>query len=173
MNRVIGNGHDIADIKKTATKIAATGATVSESAILDSIRAIMLISVYRVRGHLLANLDPLGLTPRPAFAELDPKSYGFTEADMDRPIYVDGMLGFQHGDAARDCRYLLQRAYCGSVGVEFMHLQNPEQKSWVQERIEAELNKPHYDKDSKRHILQRLTAGEAFEKFLATKFVGA
>lgn len=156
---------------KSGAAVAAPAAAVSQGAILDSIRAIMLIRVYRVRGHLLANLDPLGLTPRPPHPELDPASYGFTNADMDRPIFVDGMLGFQTA-TLREIMQRLQRTYCGSVGVEFMHMQSPEQKAWVQERIENELNKHQYNKDQKRNILQRLTAGDAFEKFLATKFVG-
>jgi 2-oxoglutarate dehydrogenase E1 component len=170
-DRIIGNGPAPEEIKKAAAKVAEAVGTVSETAILDSIRAIMLIRVYRVRGHLQADLDPLGLTPRPDFSELDPKSYGFTDGDMDRPIYVDGMLGFQHA-TLREILKRLRRTYCGSVGVEFMHMQSPEQKSWIQERVETELNKPHYDKSAKTHILQRLTASEAFEKFLATKFVG-
>ena len=169
-DKIISNGL-ADDMKKTAAKAATAEVPASETAILDSIRAIMMIRVYRVRGHLLANLDPLGLTPRPACSELDPKSYGFTDADMDRAIYVDGMLGFQKA-TLREILQRLQRTYCGSVGVEFMHMQSPEQKSWIQERVENALNKSAYDKDGKRHILQRLTAGDAFEKFLATKFVG-
>jgi 2-oxoglutarate dehydrogenase E1 component len=168
--KIIGNGHAVPDAKKVNGK-AEVSAPVSQGAILDSIRAIMLIRVYRVIGHLQANLDPLGLTQRRVVPELDPKSYGFTEADWDRPIFVDGMLGFQTA-TLRDIIRRLTRTYCGSVGVEFMHIQNSEQKSWIQERVESELNKPKYDKVAKRHILQRLTAGEAFEKFLATKFVG-
>lgn len=169
-DKIIGNGHDAA-LEPKKGDMKAVGATVSESAILDSIRAIMLIRVYRVRGHLLANLDPLGLVQRPPFSELDPKSYGFTEADMDRKIFVDGMMGLQHA-TLREIMAKLKRTYCGSVGVEFMHMQSPEQKSWIQERIESELNAPKYDKNKKVSILQRLTAGDAFEKFLATKFVG-
>ena len=174
-DKIIGNMSGDADSKKPAAKAGASAAPAAagftQGAILDSIRAIMLIRVYRVRGHLLANLDPLGLTPRPPQPELDPKSYGFTDADMDRPIFVDGMLGFQNA-TLREILQKLQRTYCGSVGVEFMHIQNAEHKSWIQERVELELNKPNYAKDSKRNILQRLTAGDAFEKFLATKFVG-
>ncbi len=171
-DRIIGNDNE-PSAKKVASVVtpAAPAGAVSQSAILDSIRAIMLIRVYRVRGHLLANLDPLGLTPRQPNAELDPKSYGFSDNDYDRPIFVDGMLGFQQA-TLREILHRLQRTYCGSVGVEFMHIQNPEHKAWIQERVEAELNKPKYDKDKKRNILQRLTAGDAFEKFLATKFVG-
>jgi len=166
-------GYVDADTKKAvvAKNGAVAGVPVAQSAILDSIRAIMLIRVYRVRGHLLAHLDPLGLTPRPPQPELNPQSYGFTEADMDRPIFVDGMLGFQTA-TLREILQRLQRTYCGSVGVEFMHMQSPEQKAWIQERVETDLNKRQYNKDEKRNILQRLTAGDAFEKFLATKFVG-
>jgi len=175
-NKIIGNAF-AEETKKPAGKgkdaaaAPAAGAPVSQTAILDSVRAIMMIRVYRVRGHLQANLDPLGLTPRPAFSELDPASYGFTEADMDRPIYVDGMIGFQYA-TLREILDRLRSTYCGSVGVEFMHIQSPEQKYWIQEHIENKLNKPTYDKAAKQRILERLTAGEAFEKFLATKFVG-
>lgn len=169
-DKIVGNRSGD-EAPKAAKGAGATAAPVSQAAILDSIRAIMLIRVYRVRGHLEANLDPLGITPRPPHPELDPRSYGFTEADMDRPIFVDGMLGFQTA-TLREIMQRLQRVYCGSAGVEFMHMQSPEQKAWVQERIENELNKPRYDKAGKTHILERLTAGDAFEKFLATKFVG-
>jgi 2-oxoglutarate dehydrogenase E1 component len=168
-DRIISN--DNATGAPKATVAAKSQAPTSPEAIMDSIRAIMLIRVYRVRGHLRVNLDPLGLTPRPPCAELEPKSYGFTDADWDRPIFVDGMLGFQNA-TLRQIMDRLQQTYCGSVGVEFMHMQSQEQKSWIQERVEDTLNKRPYDKNAKRAILQRLTAGDAFEKFLATKFVG-
>ena len=134
-------------------------------------RALWLIRVYRMCGHLLANLDPLGLTPTPYYAELDPKTYGFTEVDYDRPIYIDGTLGFQHA-TIRQIMARLKSTYCGSIGVEFMHIQDPEQTDWLKRRIEESENKPNYDRNAKQRILERLTAGEAFEKFLATKFVG-
>ena len=134
-------------------------------------RALWLIRIYRMRGHLLANLDPLGLTPKPYYAGLDPKSYGFTEADYDRPIFIDGTLGFQQA-TLREILAKLKRTYCGSVGVEYMHMQDQEQTDWLKRRIEETENRPHYDINAKRNILQRLTAGDAFEKFLATKFVG-
>ncbi|MDE2030010.1 MAG: 2-oxoglutarate dehydrogenase E1 component [Alphaproteobacteria bacterium] len=146
-------------------------APVSQQAIVDSIRAIMLIRVYRVRGHLQAQLDPLGLTPVPHHPELDPKSYGFTDADYDRPIFLDGALGFESA-TLREILARLQATYCNRIGVEFMHMQDPAQKSWIQERIEASHNRPAYDTTAKRNLLTRLTAGEAFEKFLAMKFVG-
>ena len=168
--RIIKNGHgDTSEATRTA--LATQSGPASNAAILDSVRAIWLIRVYRMRGHLLANLDPLGLTQTPYYAELDPATYGFTEADYDRPIFSDGTLGFQHA-TIREIMARLKSTYCGTVGVEFMHIQDPEQTDWLKRRIEDSENKPRYDVGAKRHILQRLTAGEAFEKFLATKFVG-
>lgn len=149
---------------------SATGAF-PDGSLLDSIRAIMLIRVYRVRGHLLANLDPLSLAARPYPSELNPKTYGFSEQDMDRPIYIDGMLGFQSA-TLRQILARLQATYCSTIGVEFMHIQDPGQKAWIQERIEQSQNRPQFDVAAKRRILKNLTQAEAFEKFLATKFVG-
>ena len=159
--------------EKPAAK-AADGKNVappSESALLDSLRAMALIRAYRSRGHLAANLDPLGLSQRPTYAELDPQSYGFTEADYDRPIFVDGTLGF-HQATLREILAKVQSIYCQSIGVEYAHIQNREQTDWLKARMENAESGPRYDVKAKRHILQRLTAGEAFEKFLATKFVG-
>ena len=154
-----------------AKKPATDAAAVSETAVLDSLRASMLIRVHRVRGHLAAKLDPLGLTPVPNLPELQPETYGFTEADMDRQIYIDGMLGHQYA-TLREIMAILKATYCGSIGVEFVHTQDAEQKAWIQQRVEAANNRPTYDKATKLHTLQRLTAGDAFERFLATKFVG-
>jgi 2-oxoglutarate dehydrogenase E1 component len=169
-DKIILNGHDEeAATNGHAAALPATDA--SPSAILDSVRAIWLIRVYRMRGHLLANLDPLGLTKTPYYAELDPKTYGFNESDYDRPIFIDGTLGFQRA-TLRQIMARLKRTYCGSVGVEFMHIQDPDQTDWLKRRVEESENQPAYDVDAKRHILERLTAAEAFEKFLATKFVG-
>ena len=168
--RVILNGHGEEESNgHAASMLVSQGA--SNNAILDSVRAIWLIRVYRMRGHLLANLDPLGLTQTPYYAELDPKTYGFTEADYDRPIFIDGTLGFQNA-TIRQIMARLKSTYCGTIGVEFMHIQDPEQADWLKRRIEESENKPNYDRNAKHRILERLTAGEAFEKFLATKFVG-
>ncbi|MFN7190688.1 MAG: 2-oxoglutarate dehydrogenase E1 subunit family protein, partial [Rhodospirillales bacterium] len=106
----------------------------ARAATLDSIRAIMMVRAYRVRGHLAANLDPLGLTNREQHPELDPASYGFTEADMDRKIFIDNVLGM-HSASLREIIAALKTTYCGSIGVEFMHITDPEQKSWIQQRI--------------------------------------
>ncbi len=167
--KIITNGH-AANGHDAAKQIVAAGIS-TDTALLDSLRAIWLIRLYRMRGHLLANLDPLGLTPTPYHADLDPKTHGFTEEDYDRPIFINGTLGWQHA-TLREIMTKLRNTYCGTVGVEFMHIQDQEQADWLKRRIEETENKPHYDVNTKRHTLERLTAGDAFEKFLATKFVG-
>ena len=159
--------------KKAPRTSEASPATlpVSQQAILDSIRAIMLIRVYRVRGHLQAQLDPLGLAPRITTSELDPKSYGFTEDDYYRPIFLNGTLGFENA-TLHEIMARLQATYSGSVGVEFMHIQDSEEKIWIQERMELAQHNAVYSSGAKRDFLKRLTAADGFEKFLATKFVG-
>ena len=143
----------------------------ARAATLDSIRAIMMVRAYRVRGHLAANLDPLGLTNREQHPELDPASYGFTEADMDRKIFIDNVLGM-HSASLREIIAALKTTYCGSIGVEFMHITDPEQKSWIQQRIEGPRNHTDFTERGKRAILERLTAAEGFERYLDKKFVG-
>ncbi len=106
------------------------------AATLDSLRALMMIRVYRVRGHLEAQLDPLGLTVPKPHPELDPATYGFTEADLDRPIFIDNVLGRETA-TLREILAVLRQTYCGPIGVEYMHIQDPEQKAWLQTRIEG------------------------------------
>ncbi len=137
----------------------------------DSIRALMLIRAYRARGHLEADLDPLGLKEKQYHPELDPEHYGFSPSDYDRPIYIGGSLGLETA-SLREIVDVLKETYCGTIGVEFMHLTDPEEKSWIQERIEEPHNKTNFTVNGKRAILQRLTASEIFEKFLHTKHVG-
>ncbi len=141
------------------------------AATLDSIRALMLIRAYRVRGHLEADLDPLGLKPVEPHPELDPKSYGFGEADMDRPIFIDNVLGMETA-TLRQIVEAVRQTYCGKIGVEFMHIQDPAQKAWIQERIESIHNQPNFTETGKRAILERLTAAEGFEQFLNKKYTG-
>lgn len=140
-------------------------------ATLDSIRALMLIRAYRVRGHLRANLDPLGLQDREEHSELDPKSYGFQDKDLDRPIFINYVLGLEQA-TMRDIMTVLEQTYCGSIGVEFMHIQDPDEKSWIQERIERIRNQPEFTVMGKKAILNRLIETEGFEKFLDKKFTG-
>ena len=141
------------------------------AATLDSIRALMLIRAYRVRGHLEANLDPLGLKPMEPHPELDPRTYGFTDADMERPIFIDNVLGLEVA-TLRQIVKAVRETYCGTIGVEYMHIQDPAQKAWIQERIETIHNQTQFTANGKRAILERLTAAEAFEKFLDKKYTG-
>src|SRR6056297_771820 len=118
-------------IKEGAAKagVDATDAAV-RAAVLDSIRALMLIRAYRIRGHLVAHLDPLGMRDQTPHPELDPKSYGFTEADMDRPIFLDNVLGLQHG-SIRQILDIVRRTYCGTFALQYMHISDPEQAAWL------------------------------------------
>jgi 2-oxoglutarate dehydrogenase E1 component len=141
------------------------------AAVSDSLRAFLLMRSYQVRGHLMADLDPLGLMERKYHPELDPKTYGFTEADMDRPIMMGGALGIDTAPL-REIVKLLQDTYSGTIGVEFMHIQAPDQKAWLQQKFEKSRNRPAFSAAEKKHFLKRLTAAEGFEKFLDTKFVG-
>src|ERR1700674_5849486 len=126
-----GNGH-----AALAPAVAALGVAETRQATLDSVRALMLIRSYRIRGHLEAKLDPLGLEKREEHPELDPKTYGFTDADLDRPIFIDNVLGLETA-TPREILSILRDTYCGSIGVEFMHIQDPDQKSWIQRKLEG------------------------------------
>jgi 2-oxoglutarate dehydrogenase E1 component len=150
--------------------VAAAG---DERSIIDSVRALMLVRAYRVRGHLLANLDPLGLQ-KPGTErdhDLDPASYGFTESDWDRPIFLDHVLGYERA-TVRQIMELLRRTYCGTLGVEYMHIQDPDQRAWIQDRMEQARNVPAPTPEERRAILTRLTAAESFERFLDKRFTG-
>ena len=140
-------------------------------ATLDSINALMMIRVYRVRGHLIANYDPLGLEGKALHPELDPKSYGFHEADMDRPIFINNVLGLETA-TPREILKVLRETYCSSIGVEFMHMQEPEERSWIQRRIEGAHNHTKFTFKGKKFIYQRLVEAEGFEQFLDKKYTG-
>jgi 2-oxoglutarate dehydrogenase E1 component len=137
----------------------------------DSIRALMLIRAYRVMGHLAADLDPLGLTERKIHKELRPETYGFTDADLDRPIFIDKVLGLEIA-TVRDILKILRRTYCRQVGVEFMHITSPAQKSWIQERIEGRDKDINFTNEGKRAILNKLMEAETFERFADVKYTG-
>ncbi|MDX6749983.1 2-oxoglutarate dehydrogenase E1 component [Geminicoccaceae bacterium 1502E] len=137
----------------------------------DHLRVIMLIRAYRVRGHLIAKLDPLGLTLKDYHPELDYRSYGFTDADLDREFYLDYVLGLEKA-TLRTIVEVLKKTYSGSVGIEFLHIQDPEQKAWIQERIEGTGGIFDSGAEEKRDILEQLTETEGFEQFLHVKFPG-
>ena len=142
------------------------------AATLDSLRAIMMIRAYRMRGHLKARLDPLGIAITPGDAsELDPAAYGFSEADMDRPIFLDYVLGLETS-TAREILSILRRTYCGAVGVQYMHISTPQEKGWIQERIEGRDKEIVFSKEGKIAILKKLIEAEGFERFLQKRFPG-
>ncbi len=142
-----------------------------QQATRDSIHALMLIRAYRARGHFHANLDPLGLEPQRPEADLDPRSYGFTEADMDRRIFLDRVLGLEFG-TLHEILAILRRTYCQTLGIEFMHISDPAQKAWLQERIEGPDKEISFTREGKRAILNKLVEAEGFEKFSDLKFTG-
>jgi 2-oxoglutarate dehydrogenase E1 component len=124
-----------------------------------------------MRGHLAADLDPLKLKKPESHPELDPASYGFAESDMDRPIFLDKVLGLEHA-TVRQIVDILQRTYCGTLGVEFMHISDPEQKAWIQERIEGAAKAISFTPEGKKAILNKLIEAEGFEQFLNVKYTG-
>jgi 2-oxoglutarate dehydrogenase E1 component len=130
-----------------------------------------LIRAYRVRGHLIADLDPLELTRETHHPDLDPATYGFTEADRDRPIFVNDLLGFTTA-TIRELLEALKATYCGKVGVEYMHIQELEQRRWIQARIEVPRNQTEFTREGKRAILERLTVAETLERFLDRRYTG-
>jgi 2-oxoglutarate dehydrogenase E1 component len=142
-----------------------------QQATRDSIRALMLIRAYRARGHFYADLDPLGLEHPKDEQELEPQSYGFTDNDLDRKIFLDRVLGLEFG-TLREILAIVRRTYCQTLGVEFMHISNPAQKNWMQERIEGPDKEITFTAEGKLAILNKLIEAEGFEKFCDLKFTG-
>ena len=140
-------------------------------ATLDSINALMMIRVYRVRGHLIAKFDPLGLEGQTHHSELDPRTYGFNEEDMDRPIYINHAFGMEMA-TPREIVQVLRETYCGSIGVEFMHIQEPAERAWIRERVESIRNQTQFTPNGRRAIYDRLVEAEGFEAFLQVKHTG-
>jgi len=156
-----------------ADRVTATGASADEvrRAADDSIRAMMLIRTYRVRGHLAADLDPLHLTRRDVPADLTPEYHGFTNADLDRSIYICGVLGFQTA-TIREIVAVLQCNYCGHVGLEYMHINDVNERRFLQARMEGKDAEIHFTPEGKQAILAKVIQAEQWEKFLARKYVG-
>ena len=161
--------------KKIAAKAKETGVEVNDEqikrAVLDSIRAIMLIRAYRIRGHLAADLDPLGMREAASHPELDAKSYGFTDADMDRPIFIDNVLGLELA-SLREILEIVKRTYCGTFALQYMHISDPEQSAWLKERIEGYGKEISFTREGRKAILNKMVEAEGFEKFLHVKYVG-
>ena len=136
----------------------------------DSVRAIMMIRAYRMRGHLHAKLDPLGIAAAVEdYHELSPENYGFTPADYDRKIFIDNVLGLEYATIPEMIE-ILERTYCSTLGVEFMHISNPEEKAWIQARIEGPDKGVAFTPEGKKAILAKLVEAEGYEQFLDVKF---
>ncbi len=161
--------------EKIKKGVARRGAEISDGqvqqAARDSVRAIMMIRAYRMRGHFHAKLDPLNLQPINGEAELDPASYGFTEADYDRKIFIDHVLGLEFATIP-EMLEILRRTYCSTLGVEFMHISDAAEKGWMQERIEGPDKTISFTENGKRAILNKLAEAEGFERFLDVKYTG-
>jgi 2-oxoglutarate dehydrogenase E1 component len=161
--------------EKIKSRAEVKGADVSienvQRATRDSVRALMMIRAYRMRGHLHANLDPLGLEPRPDHIELHPSSYGFEEGDWDRKIFIDHVLGLEFA-TINEMLALLRRTYCSTIGFEFMHISDPAAKAWIQQRIEGPDKEIAFTREGKRAILTKLAEAEGFEKFLDVRYTG-
>jgi len=132
---------------------------------------LQLINAYRTHGHHLADLDPLGLTDRVHVPDLDLIHYGFTDADLDKTFTTESALTAD-GASLRDIVARLQRTYCSSIGVEYMHISSNEETSWIQQRFETVQGHPSISADNKREILQQLSMAEGLERHLHSKYVG-
>ena len=137
----------------------------------DSVRAIMLIRAYRIRGHLIANLDPLSIQKKEEHPELRPESYGFEKKDYERKIFLDGVLGLQYANLKKILE-ILKKTYSSNIGYEFMHMGDPNEKSWIRDRVEGPEKDISFTKNGKKAILNKIIEAEGFEKYLHVKFVG-
>jgi 2-oxoglutarate dehydrogenase E1 component len=178
VNALDGNWGEIAvktekAIAKKAEAMGVARSSVADvlQATRDSIRAIMMIRAYRMRGHLHADLDPLKLMEEEPAPELDPHSYGFTEADYSRKIFIDNYLGLEYATIP-EMLAILRRTYCGTLGIEFMHISDPEAKQWLQERIEGPDKGITFTAEGKKAILSKLVEAEGFEKYIDVKYTG-
>jgi 2-oxoglutarate dehydrogenase E1 component len=161
-----------AEIAKAAK---AAGAPLDEAALEAaagaSIRAMMLVRTYRVRGHLAADLDPLGLARQELPADITPEYHGFTGPDLDKKVFVGGVLGLQWA-TPREIVAVLQKNYCGKVGLEYMHISDVEERKFLQDRIEGGDKSIDFTPNGKKAILAAVIRGEQYEKFLGKKYVG-
>ena len=137
----------------------------------DSVRAIMLIRAYRIRGHLIAKLDPLELQQKKEHLDLKPETYGFTSSDYKKKIFLDGVLGMEYGNLEEIIK-LLKKTYCSNIGYEFMHMGDPDEKTWIRNRIEGPEKEINFTENGKKAILNKIIEAEGFEKYLHVKFVG-
>ncbi|MAC45080.1 MAG: 2-oxoglutarate dehydrogenase E1 component [Pelagibacteraceae bacterium] len=161
----------IEDRKELIEESVNTDLKSAKQASKDSVRAIMLIRAYRIRGHLIANLDPLSIQKKEEHPELKPETYGFLKSDYNRKIFLDGVLGLQYADLSQILD-ILKRTYCSTIGYEFMHMGDPDEKAWIRDRIEGPEKDITFTENGKKAILNKIIQAEGFEKYLHVKFVG-
>jgi 2-oxoglutarate dehydrogenase E1 component len=137
----------------------------------QSVKAIALIRAYRIRGHLIANLDPLGMMERKYLHELHPNDHGFEKKDYNKKVYVGSYMDSGYS-TVNEIISFLKKTYCETIGVEYMHIADPVEKVWFRERMEKKANRMNFTTNGKKAILNKLIQAEGFEKFLAIKFVG-
>ena len=159
------------DKKELVEENINTDSKSAKQASKDSVRAIMLIRAFRIRGHLIANLDPLSIQKKEEHPELKPETYGFTKSDYKRKIFLDGVLGLQYADL-NQILDILKRTYCSTIGYEFMHMGDPDEKAWIRDRIEGPEKDITFTENGKKAILNKIIQAEGFEKYLHVKFVG-
>ena len=166
------NGKSIKEKITEANKTLSSDERVDvERSTIDSVRAIMMIRAYRIRGHLIADLDPLQLQEKNYHPELNPETYGFKKEDRNRKIFLDKVLGFQYA-TVNEILEILLKTYCAKIGIEFMHMSDPEEKKWIQERIEGKGKEANFTLEGKKAIFNKLVEAEGFENYCHTKFVG-
>ncbi len=157
--------------KKKEEKSSDINLDLANQATKDSVRAIMLIRAFRIRGHLISSLDPLSLLKKEEHPELKPETYGFIKKDYDRKIFLDGVLGLQYADLNQILR-IVKKTYCSNIGYEFMHMGDPDEKTWIRNRIEGPEKEIRFTENGKKAILNKMVEAEGFEKYLHVKFVG-
>jgi len=167
---ILENGHKDLEERKDHIKNPFVGENIIEAA-KDSVRANMLVRAFRIRGHLISSLDPLGLQEREEHAELKPETYGFTNKDLNKKIFLDGLMGLQSANLA-DIVKIAKQTYCQKIGYEYMHMGDPHEKQWIRDRIEGQEKGIRFTENGKKAILNKLVEAEGFEKFLHVKFIG-
>jgi len=150
----------------------AAAPVMDEEMVHKQVRVLQLINAYRFRGHQLANLDPLGLSPTPEIPELHLRYYGLSDLDLETEFDTGSLVGPRRGKL-RDILDLVKKTYCGTIGAEYMHITDTQEKRWVQSALEGVRGVPNYPAEVRRALLERLTAAEGLERYLATKYVGA
>ena len=165
------NQEHIAEDKKLNDKEIVALSKSNEKEKEESVKAIALIRAYRIRGHLIANLDPLGMMERKYLEDLHPSDHGFKKEEYNKKIYLGAYMDKGYA-TINEILSFFRKIYCSTVGVEYMHISDPVEKIWFRERMEKEENQLKFTANGKKAILNKLIQAEGFEKFLAIKFIG-